>query len=251
MTQLLSGQCQMKNKLIQLLNDNSRSKKDFRIENMDGDEATVYIYDAIGDWYGIAAEDFVRDFNAITASTIHIRINSPGGDVFEARAIQTAIRQHKSHTIAHIDGLAASAATGIAEAANEVEISPGSFFMIHNSWTLAIGNSIELRDTAEMLDKVDASILADYEKKTGKSADEIKEWMNAETWFDATEAVEHGFCDRLADDANESTENRWNLSAYSNTPKALKEKPKAKQPSEPKFDRELNERRMEMLNIIG
>lgn len=207
-------------KLLKLLNDNAAKPKTFEVKNADGEEATVYLYDAIGSWWGVPAEQFVKDLNAITAPTIHLRINSPGGDVFEGRAIEAAIKAHKSKVVAHIDGLAASAATYVAIAADEVEISAGGFFMIHNAWMLTMGNATELRDAADLLEKIDATIAADYVAKTGKMADEVRAWMDAETWFSADEALANGFVDRIAE-AAAKTGNGWNLSAYANAPKSL------------------------------
>lgn len=188
--------------------------------NADGPEATVYLYDAIDAYYGVNAESFVKDFNAITAPTIHLRINSPGGDVFDGRAIATAISQHPSNVIAHVDGLAASAASYVAIAADSVEMAPGAFMMIHKAWTLAFGNSDDLLQTAALLEKIDGSLAADYAKKTGKSASQIQEWMSAETWFTADEAVEQGFADSVAkEDDPECVENAWDLSVFANAPK--------------------------------
>jgi ATP-dependent protease ClpP protease subunit len=171
----------------------------------DGEEATLYVYDAIGAWFGIAAADFVAALADIKAKTIHLRINSPGGSVFEAEAMQTALQQHPARVIAHIDGMAASAATGLAIGAEEIEISDGGMFMIHNAWNIAIGNADDMLEMAALLEKVDANIAADYQRKTGASAEQIAEWMKAETWFSAAEALEHGFVDRIykpADDGD-------------------------------------------------
>lgn len=226
------------NKLRNLLNANKDRPRDYRVK-AEGDEATIYLYDAIDSWYGIAAEQFVKDLNGITASVIHLRINSPGGDVFDARAMAGAIAAHNAKVIAHIDGLAASAATYIATAADEVEISQGAFFMIHNAWTLAMGNKGELRDVADLLEKVDDSLANDYVRKTGKPRDEIVAWMDAETWFTADEAVENGFADRVVEAKKAS--NRWDLSAYAKPPKALIE------PETQIHDRAALERRLSML----
>lgn len=175
------------------------------------DEVTVYIYDAIGGWWGIDPKTWVPEFNAIKAKNIHLRINSPGGVVFDAEAMRTAIRQHSANVIAHVDGWAASAAAGVAIAANEVEISDGAMFMIHNAWGWPSGNSKELREYADLLDKVDSSIVAAYVKKTGQDEATIRDWMDKETWFTAAEALTHGFVDKIfeaeeSDDAGEDAE---------------------------------------------
>ncbi len=163
----------------------------------DDEEATLYVYDAIGSWFGIAASDFVQALANIKAKTIHLRIDSPGGSVFEAEAMQTALQQHAARVIAHIDGLAASAATTLALGADEIEISDGGAFMIHNAWNIAIGNKDDMLDAAAFLEKIDGNIAADYQRKTKASLEQIKEWMDAETWFSAAEALEHGFVDRI------------------------------------------------------
>lgn len=224
----------MKN-LKNLFKHHQNGPHNFRAEVAD-DEASVYLYDPIGDWYGLSATDFVQEINGMDVSTIHLRINSPGGDVFDARAMQVGLKQHKAKVIAHIDGVAASAATYIAMAADEVEMAEGAFFMIHNAWTLMYGNAIEMREQADLLDKIDGSIVTDYRKKTGQSDEQIKEWMAAETWFTADEALEHGFVDRIYE--GKDVDN-FDLSAYSNAPK----KPA------PVFDRAELERRLTLVDI--
>lgn len=205
------------NRILALTNRDKPRRHD--ILNAAGDEATVYLYDVIDAYYGVNAEAFVKAFNAITAPTIHLRINSPGGDVFDGRAIATAIAQHPSDVIAHVDGLAASAASYVAIAADSVEMAPGAFMMIHKAWTLAFGNSEDLLSTAALLEKIDASLAADYSKKTGKSQAQIEQWMSAETWFTAQEAVDNGFADTVAADDPEGVENAWDLSVFAHAPK--------------------------------
>ena len=158
-------------------------------------------------WGGISSEKFVKELNALDAPTIHLRINSPGGEVFAARAIEAAIRNHPARIVAHVDGYAASAASFVAVACDEVEIAPGGFFMIHKAWTF----------TAEMLEKLDASLVDTYAKKTGCTSEEIAGWMKAETWFSAGESVERGFADRVAE-AVPKAQGDCTLSVYANAP---------------------------------
>lgn len=231
--------------LIQLFKNNQSAKREFRIVN-EGREATIYLYDIIGeDWYGgVSAKDFVPKLAALDVDVIHLRINSPGGDVFDARAMAMAIKQHPAKVISHIDGQAVSAATYVALAGDEVEIADGGFFMIHNAWTVQMGNAADFRAQAELLDKVDASISADYERKTGKSADDVLAMMAATTWMTSAEALAEGFVDRVAE-GKTATSNHWNLAAYGNAPAALIE------PPEPTVDREALERRLSLLEKIA
>lgn len=211
----------LKNRLVQLFKDNAGIQSRYEIK-AEGDEATVYLYDAIGGWFGIIAEDFIRDLMAIEAKTIKLHINSPGGDVFDARAIHTAIKQHPAKVTAQIDGLAASSATYIALAADTVIMAEGAFFMIHNAWTLAIGDKNDFIDMAGLLEKIDQTISRDYQNKTGKGEDEINGFMDEESWFTAEEALDHGFIDEVF--TGEQVENKYNLSAYEHAPVALTEK---------------------------
>src|SRR3954469_2359119 len=106
------------------------------------DEADVMIYDIIG--WETTAKQFVTDLKALDAKTINLRINSPGGDVFEGVAIYTALKEHPAKVITHVDGLAASMASIIMLAGDEVHIAKNAFVMIHNAWSWATGDAAEL-----------------------------------------------------------------------------------------------------------
>lgn len=215
----------MKQNLMRLLARN-RGRGQFEIKSAaDGKEATVYLYDAIvateeeAEWYGgVSAQSFVKQLAGLEADTIHLRINSPGGSVFAGRAMETALRQHSAKVIVYVDGLAASAASFVAMAGDEIEMAQGAFFMIHKAWSMALGNSDELRKEADLLDKVDGSLAKTYHDRTGLPEDELAEMMAAETWLDADEAVAKGFADRVAE--GNAAQNRWDLSAYQNAPAA-------------------------------
>jgi ATP-dependent Clp protease protease subunit len=241
--------------LLQLVRDNADRTGTLRAE-ASGDEAHVYVYGVIGGYWGdVSATAFAATLVGIKATTVHLHINSPGGDVFEARAMMSAIANHSATFIAHVDGLAASAASDLIMACDEIEISQGGFVMIHNAWTLAMGNKDDMRTTADLLEKVDEAIVDDYRKKTKKSAEQIREWMDQETWFTAEEARENGFVDRIvevvpAEESEEAVaEDRWNLSAYEKAPAALKQvsRAKPKPATDPAAYRAGLERRLRLL----
>lgn len=210
-------------KLLNLLASNRGRAPAPRALVTDGDETTIYVYDAIVSddataewWGGVSAQSLVPQIRGIKSGTIHLRINSPGGDVFAAQAICQAIRDCGAKVIAHIDGYAASAATVIATAADEIRISEGGMYMVHCGWTFAMGNSIEMRATADLLDKVDSTICAQYARKTGMKADAVLVVMQAETWYTAEEAVAAGFIDSISE--SPKVKANWDLSAYANAP---------------------------------
>jgi ATP-dependent Clp protease, protease subunit len=241
-------------KLMQLLRDNAgKDRQPLALVRAEGGgDATLYVYDVIDAYWGVSAKEVAQAIAGLDSTvTLHIRINSPGGDVFEGAAIAAAIQQFAGKTIAHIDGLCASAATGVACAADEIEIVYGGFYMIHNAWTFAMGNKSDLRETANLLEKVDGSIVNTYAKRTGASTEQITAWMDAETWFTAQEAVDNKFADRLATKA-EKTNNQaaktFNLSVYDKTPQALLEPVTDPQPDFAAA-RAANERRLRLLSI--
>jgi len=209
-------------KILQLLRDNAgREKRPVNLVR-NGAEATLYIYDVIAPDWGVSALGVIDALaQAGDAKVLNVHINSPGGDVFEGRAIMAALGRFQGKTVAHIDSLCASAATSIALACNEVEMADGAFFMIHNASGMVWGDKSAMRETADLLEKVEGAIVNDYMKKTGKDAEQIAAWMDAETWFTAAEALENGFVDRLA--AAPKAKNTWNLAAFGNAPAALKE----------------------------
>jgi len=182
------------------------------------------LYDEISFW-GISADQFVKDLNASKAQTVHIRINSPGGSVFDGTAIYNAIKQHKAKTITHIDGLAASIASIIALAGDEVRMSDNTFMMIHNPWSIVMGDAKAMREEADLLEKVSNTTIASiYMSKSGKEKADIVGKMDAETWFTAQEAKEYGFVD-VIDGEEEKSEAKailFDLSIFANLPDPLK-----------------------------
>ena len=222
-------------KLMQLVKNNCQNrdqvgyqvKQQSPLANAGESRPAFLIYDVIDPWWGVSAEMIKRDLLSITDATdIDVYINSPGGDVFEATAIYSSLKAHSAKIHVHIDGIAASAATRIALAGDTIEIADSGFYMIHFAWTLALGNSQEIRDTADMLDKVDNTIVNDYEKRTDAGEEQVRTWMKNETWFTAQEALEHGFVDKIMQDgtSDKATNKAWDLTSYQNAPKPPQDK---------------------------
>lgn len=159
----------------------------------------VLIYDEIGA-YGVSAKGFLAELGALPDyAAIDLRLNSPGGSVFDAVAIYNALKRHQGDITVWIDGIAASAASYIAMAGDTLVMPENAFLMIHDPSGLVMATSEDMRATAEALDKVKGSLIQGYAGKSGKPDDEIAALMAAETWLDAKDALDLGFIDRIAE----------------------------------------------------
>ncbi|AUU88806.1 peptidase S14 [Enterobacteriaceae bacterium ENNIH3] len=168
----------------------------FRMKASAADEADIYIYDEIGFW-GVTARQFVSDLQALgDISHINLHINSPGGDVFEGIAIFNALKFHGAAITVHIDGIAASMASVIAMVGNPVIMPENTMMMIHKPWGFAGGDANDMRDYADLLDKMESVLIPAYAEKTGKSAEEIAAMLEDETWMNGSECVAQGFADQ-------------------------------------------------------
>lgn len=173
----------------------------YRIQAKGNKAAEVYIYEDIGaGWFGgVSAKQFADDLKAMgNVNSIDVRINSYGGDVFDGLAIYRQLVDHGATVTTYVDGVAASIASIIAMAGNEIVISESGFLMIHNAWTMAYGDSPSLRDVADRLDAVTEQLAGVYVKRTGKTKEEVAAWMNEETWFNSSDAVTNGFASRVS-----------------------------------------------------
>lgn len=184
----------------------------YRIENVVDRPSTaaIYIYDVIGCtcWWDdecrcMTAKNLIDELQGLRVDELHIHINSPGGEVDDGIAIYNTLRNHPARKTTFIDSLAASAASFIALAADEVVIALTGQVMIHDAATIAIGDAAELRETADLLDRYSNNIAGIYSRKSGRSVEECRELMRAETWFTGAEAVEAGLADRTDEDADE------------------------------------------------
>ena len=166
--------------------------------------ADLILYGDIGDSWSddVSSKNIANELKDLDVSTINLRINSGGGDVFTAIAISNLLKNHKANVIAHIDGLAASAATIITSACDKVIMPKNALFMIHNPWTVVGGEAKDMIKTAEQLDKVKNSIINTYKSKTNLEIEEISKLMDEETWLDPYEAKEKGFIDEISDEEN-------------------------------------------------
>jgi ATP-dependent Clp protease, protease subunit len=213
----------------------------YRMEEKDS-AADVYIYDEIS-WFGVSADQFVKDLQAIKADTIRLHLNTPGGSIFDGIAIYNALKQHKAKVETYIEGLAASSGSIVALAGDKVYMAENAFYMIHEPWVLTVGDSAELRKTADLLDKISGVMVNTYMKVSGKDEKQIKQWLQAETWFTAEEAKEAGFVDEITDEIEAQA--RHDLSIYDNVPeKLLSDFEKHSQPDNPDTEKEtVNETR--------
>lgn len=211
--------------------------------NAKKDETELLIYDEIGaSWFGegVTAKQVVKDLADVKSSKIRVRINSAGGDVFEGLAIYNALRSHDAKVVTEIDSLAASIASVIALAGEDVKMADNAFFMIHNARGLEYGTADDMREMADLLDKVGGSLVNIYAERSGSDADEVKAWMDAETWFTAEEAKEAGFVTAIT--KGKKVEARADLSAFGKVPDALRAVPQvraeAEKPTDPPADDE-------------
>lgn len=197
----------------------------YRIQNAAGDgessgPAQVYIYGEIGDSFwseSVPASQFVREFSAIDADEIDLHIHSPGGSAFDGLAIATAIRTHAAKTTAYVDGLAASAASYIAIAADETVMAVGSEYMIHEAAGIALGDAAEMTKMAEVLNGLSDNIASLYALKAGGSASDWRDAMREETWYNADEAVAAGLADRVdrqAEPVKDEATNHFDLTIF-------------------------------------
>lgn len=174
----------------------SSGKSWYEMKALSKDEAEVFIYDEVGIW-GVTASDFVRDLADIKAKSIHLRINSPGGDVFDGVAIYNAIKRHSAEVTVYIDGLGASIASVIAMAGDKVLMSPHAQMMIHEASGFAMGNAADMRKLADILESISANIASIYAERAGGTAAEWRDRMFAETWYSDQEAVDAGLADAI------------------------------------------------------
>lgn len=168
----------------------------------------------------INAKDIRESLESVTDDIV-IKLNSPGGDVFEGIEIYNYLKDHPSNVTVEVTGVAASAATFITAGANEVIMNVGTSLMIHEASTFTWGNKSDIQKTLNALETIDESILSIYSEKTGQSNEQLEEWMNEEKWFTADEAVEFGFADSVKRDNAGSVESEESIEDIINSKVAI------------------------------
>lgn len=184
--------------------------------------ATIRLYDPIDSWggvWGVSANEFADAIDELDSSVnrIELRLNSPGGEVFEAVTILNLLRQHPADVAAYVDGLAASAASFLAAGADETVMGQNSTLMIHDAWGVCVGPAADMRSMADLLDKLSNNIAAIYQGKGGGTLASWRDAMLAESWYSAQEAVDAGLADQVdgaEDDDAAGAQNRFDMSMF-------------------------------------
>lgn len=265
---LMSNQ---RNKYFQLLFENRNTKgREFKAFKNAKGENEILLYDVIVSskeeaewWGGVDPETFRDQLFAFNGEDVKLRINSPGGAVFAGRAMQAAIREYPGNVDAYVDGIAASAASFIPQGCRNLYMNEGAMMMIHKGWTFAFGNADDFTEMAEMLTKIDNSIVKTYAKynRAGLNEQKILDYMTAETWFTDDEAVKNGFADALPDDtengpkdAQNSAAIAWNLNVFKNQvarPDDVKDEIEENEPEGDFVSDEHRDRQLQRLNLVN
>lgn len=187
-----------------------------------GKTGEVLIYDDIGDglFGGIGAKQFADDLNSLgRIDVLNVRINSPGGDVFQGLAIFNTLKRHPARVVVDVDGMALSIASIIAMAGDEIHIAKNAMMMIHEPYSGMFGTAQDLRKQADLMDQVRDNLVQTYVDRTGLKQSQLLDMVVAETWMTATEAVEFGFADRVTEDLAIAA--HFDASRFKNTPRKL------------------------------
>jgi ATP-dependent protease ClpP protease subunit len=193
---------------------------EYSIRNAADSVTEILLYDEIGEdpffGGGVSAKRFVQDVQDVTTPELHLRINSPGGNVFEGITMLNALRRSKAKVTAYVDGLAASAASVVAMGADEVVMSRNAEMMIHEASGIVMGNSADMQQMADLLSKSSDNLASVYADKAGGSVKQWRDAMTAETWYTDKEAVAAGLADRVETNktASDKVKNSFNLSVF-------------------------------------
>lgn len=193
-----------------------------------GSRGEIWLYEQIGASFwgdGITSKSFQKELTGLgKVTSIDLRINSPGGDVFDGFAIYNMLQQHPASVDVYVDGVAASIASIIAMAGDNIKMAKNSLMMIHNPQGVAIGDANEMDRVKALLQQVKGNLTTTYVDRTGNKAAAVEAWMDDETWFTAEAAVENGFADSVI--SAQAVNACFDLSPFRNIPQALKQRPR-------------------------
>lgn len=196
----------------------------FDVQAAGDDCTTLVIYDEIGEW-GVSARDMRQALARIETPRVRLEINSPGGDVFDGIAIFNDLVQHAARVEVVVTGVAASAASIIAMAGDDIAMHQNAFLMIHNAWAMTVGDQNDHATMVQVLSGIDTALARTYARRADDDTDVIAAMMDAETWMDAEQAVDRGFADRIVEDeAEPEARAAFDLSIFSKTPRELSQK---------------------------
>lgn len=198
--------------------------------------AEILIYEDIGaGWFGgVTAKQFADDLKAVGAvDTLNIRVNSAGGDVFEALAMYNTLRRHPANKRVSIDGMALSAATIVIMAGDHIAMAENAMVMIHDPWAITMGDADDMRQQADLLDQVKDNIVVTYERRTGRSSKDLRQMMTDETWMKSAAALDNNFVDEVTGDLAIAA--HFDPARYKNVPAEIRAAIQA-QPRSPRTD---------------
>lgn len=184
-------------------------------------EAEVRIYEDIG-FFGVSAKRFADDIEKLDAKTIHVRLNTYGGEAFDGIAIHNALKAHPANIVVHIDGIAASAGSVVAMAGDEIRMADNAFLMIHEARGGVMGEADDMRHYADLLDKINDNIASTYQARAGKTRRHWRSKMADETWYGASEAKDEGLIDTI-DAPTESAKARFDFRIYNHAPEKARQ----------------------------
>ena len=190
----------------------------YSIKAISDDETEIFVYDVIGFPF-IEASQFIKELSNVSTSKLTVRINSPGGDVFDGMAIFNALKTYNGKVVTRIEGIAASMASVIALAGKEVQAYANTMYMIHEPYAFTAGNQYSLRELADILEKMSGQMIDIYSSNASPGKREIAQMMKDEAWLTAKEAKEKGFVDTILD--GKAAKAQFDLSMFANAPEGM------------------------------
>jgi len=219
-----------------------------------GEEAEILVYDQIGEGmfsYGVTAKAFVQMLKDIGNKPVNVRLNSPGGDVFEGMAIYNAMKAHSAPVRCTVDGLAASIASIIAMGGTTCTMAENSMMMIHNPSAMTYGEAGDLRKTAELLDKIKDQMVDTYVAKSGMGKRDTATMMDEESWLTAKECKDKGLCDEITDGSQVTAKFDFSILGFKHVPEQLKAEEKSETEPEGPTPEQIEEEKQRIAAVIN